>query len=222
MAQTLLRDKARQLRSAGSSLNEITERLKIPKSTARYWCRDIVLSKRQLKNLFQKQIIGGALSAETLRKKRLSKIGKLKQEGMADIGKLSNKELFLVGIALYWAEGYNKGDGEFGFTNSNPRIINLIIRWLNNCCNISKDRIHLRIAINYLHKNRIANILKFWSRATDIPKFQFSKPTFIKVKNKKIYLNPENYFGTLRIKVRNSTDFRRKIMGWIEGIAKSS
>ena len=222
MAQTFLRDKARQLRNTGSSLNEITKRLGIPKSTVRYWCQDIVLSKKRLKKLFQKQIMGGTLSAEKLRKKRLLKIRRLKEEGISEIGNLSRRELFLIGASLYLAEGYNKGDGEFGFTNSNPKIIKLIIRWLNDCCKISKDKIHLRIALNYLHKDRTASVLQFWSKATKIPKSQFSKPTFIKVKNKKTYLNPEKYFGTLRVKVRNSTDFRRKIMGWIEGIAKAA
>ena len=163
--------------------------------------------------------MGGTLSAEKLRRKRLLTIEKLKKDGIVDVGNLSKRELFLVGAALYWAEGYNKGDGEFGFTNSNPRIIKLMIRWLNESCSIPKKRIHLRIAINSIHKNRINIIHKFWSKITAIPKHQFSKPTFIKVKNKKVYLNSSNYFGTLRVKVRNSTELRRKIMGWIEGIA---
>lgn len=221
MARTLLRDEARNLRSGGASLNEIVQRLRVPKSTARYWCRDIVLSHKQQRHLFQKQKLGGILAAERIREKRIRITNALRTEGVREVGKLLPRELWLVGAALYWAEGYRKGDGEFGFTNSDPEMIRLIIRWLTEACGIAKEDIRLRVCVNIAHKSRITRIHGFWSQSVGIPQSQFSLPTLIRVESKKRYLNNDAYFGTLRIKVRRSTNLRRKIMGWIEGLAKN-
>ncbi|MFY9462618.1 MAG: hypothetical protein WAP52_00320 [Candidatus Sungiibacteriota bacterium] len=221
MTKTLSRDKARILRSRGASLNELALRFRIPKSTIRYWCRDIVLSDEQQRHLFQKQKLGGIFAAERIRQKRIQITQRLRSEGMDEIGRMSSRELLLVGAALYWAEGYRKGDGEFGFVNSDPEMIRLVIRWLTDACEISKKDIHLRVCINIAHKGRLARIHEFWSQTTGVPRGQFSSPTLIKVVSKKRYLNNDVYFGTLRIKVRRSTNLRRKVMGWIAGLASN-
>ena len=220
MANVLVRDKARLLRSDGASLDEIVLQLQVPKSTVRYWCRDIVLSQSQQRRIFEKQKMSGKEAAERVRQKRIVLIERLRKEGAKQIGRLSAKELLLAGTALYWAEGYRKGDGEFGFTNSDPTMIRFIIRWLKECCKVEADRIHARICINAIHKNRMKEVKEFWIEATGLPEDQFSKPTFINVVSKKRYWNSNQYFGTLRVKVRRSTDLRRMVMGWIEGLAR--
>lgn len=220
MAKALLRDKARILRSHGLSFNEIVARLGVPKSTVRFWCRDIVLSKRQRSELYKKQKIGGILAAEKIRRKRLVLTEELLREGIAEIGKISQRDLLLVGTALYWAEGYRKGDGEFGFTNADPKMIELIVRWLQESCGVSKEKIKLRVCINKIHRNRIHVVQRFWAGVTKIPLSQFSNPTFINLKNRKRYLNQKEHFGTLRVKVKRSTNLRRKILGRIVGLVQ--
>ncbi|MDP3770631.1 MAG: hypothetical protein Q8R40_06935 [bacterium] len=216
------RDKARALRIEGMSLNEITEALNAPKSTVRYWCRDIVLPDSLKRRLIKKQKIGGLISAEKLRAKRIAETERLLNEGIKEISHLTSRELFLVGVALYWAEGYRKGNEEFGFTNSDFRMITLMIQWLQEICGVSKERISLRVCINIAHKNRLKDIQRFWSEATKIPLHQFSNPTLIRVHNKKHYADSSRYFGTLRVKVIKGTSLRRKIMGWLEGMARTA
>lgn len=220
MAQTLLRDKTRILRNRGASLNDIVKQLKAPKSTIRYWCRDIVLSDAQLKRLFKKQRLGGMKAAEKLRKKRIFLTQQLLRDGIKEAGKITKRDLFIAGIALYWAEGYRKGDGEFGFTNSDPKMIKFIIKWLQQVFKTQKKKIHLRVYVNIDHKNRISDIQDFWSKTVKIPLQQFSKPTFIKIKNKKRHLNSSEYFGVIRVKVRNSVNLKRKLLGFIEGLTR--
>lgn len=221
MAHVLLSQKARKLRHNGASLNEIVSLLKVPKSTARYWCRDIRLSEKQLRRLNSKQLLGSVRAAEKIRQRRLDTISFLMKEGEQEIGSISERDLWIAGAALYWAEGYKKGNDEFGFTNSDPRLILLIIKWLVDICKVPKFEIRCRVCINSIHRKRIKKIQIFWSNILEIPLDQFTKSTLISVKNKKSYLNSENYFGTLRIKVRKGTNLRRKVMGWIEGIAKA-
>lgn len=222
MIAIIKRDRARILRMKGMSLNEIIASLKVPKSTVRYWCRDIILSDSSKKRLIKKQKIGGLIAAEKLRARRIEETKRLLDEGIQEIGRFTQKELFLVGVALYWAEGYRKGNEEFGFTNSDPRMITLMIRWLQEICGISRTRIRLRVCINIAHKNRLGIIQRFWSKSTGIPLLQFSKPTLIWLNNKKHYANSSYYFGTLRVKVLQGTSFRRKVMGWLEGMARNT
>ncbi|KKT40850.1 MAG: hypothetical protein UW30_C0017G0020 [Candidatus Giovannonibacteria bacterium GW2011_GWA2_44_13b] len=183
---------------------------------------NIVLTNKQLKRLAEMQKMGGMIAAERLRKKRLALTKQLFSQGAKEIRRLSPREAFLIGIALYWAEGYRKGNDEFGFTNSDPKMIKFIVNWLQNSCAVSADRIRLRICINNVHKNRLKLIQKFWFDITKMPANQFSRPTLINIKNKKAYKNHNEYFGTLRIKISKGTNFRRKLLGWIEGIAKNS
>jgi|SRR3989338_4900942 len=221
MAHIFLRDRARLLRGKGKSLNEITRSISVPKSTVRYWCRDIILSSIQQERLISVQRMGGARAAEAIRARRIKLTERLFKAGVREIGYLIRRERFLIGIALYWAEGYRKGNQEFGFTNSDPQMVRFLIRWLRRSCGIDKKRIYARICLNVLYRGRIGELSRFWQRATGLDASQFSNPTFIRVANRKKYLDKSGYHGLLRIKVRRSTNFRRKIIGWIAGIARA-
>ncbi len=218
MAKTQLAEKARMLRTKGASLNEIIKKLNIPKSTASNWCQDIALSKEQKRRLAKKQHMGGIITAEKRTKDRLALTKQIMEESAAQVDILSQRDLLMLGSALYWAEGYKDKNQEFGFTNSDPAMIKLMIKWLQEVCDIKQEIIHTRICINHIHSRRIKEIQNFWITITGLSHHQFSNPTFIKVTNKKVYNNTSNYFGTLRIKVRKSTNLQRKILGWIQGI----
>jgi hypothetical protein len=77
------------------------------------------------------------------------------------------------GTALYAGEGA-KRDGEVIFTNSDPRMVVLFLRWLRTVFAIDESRLRLRL---YLHEGldlAIAN--DWWSRLTSIPIEQFGRP----------------------------------------------
>jgi hypothetical protein len=95
-----------------------------------------------------------------------------------------------------------------------------MLKWFKESCGISNDKFALQIRINRIHKSRIKEIKSFWVKLAGIPSKQFTKTILIKSKVKKIYPNPENYYGTLRIMVHQGTQLRRKINGWIEGLVK--
>ena len=103
-------------------------------------------------------------------------------------------------------------------TNSDPKVIKFMLKWFKQVWNISKDQIKLAIIINRIHKNRIKEVEEYWSKITKIPKNQFNKTILIKAKNKKHYDNFPVYFGTLTIKIKQSTNLHRQITGMIEGL----
>jgi hypothetical protein len=78
----------------------------------------------------------------------------------------------------------------------------------------------LRVSINNIHESRTEKVLDYWSKVTNIPPSQFTKTSLIKSKTNKIYSNESVHFGTLRIKVRNGANLRRRILGSINKISE--
>src|SRR3990170_3922633 len=76
---------------------------------------------------------------------------RLKEEGIGLVGRLSRRERFLAGVALYWAEGFKK-DKMVGLANTDPEMIKFIIRWFIECLGVEKNSFRLRVVINESHK----------------------------------------------------------------------
>lgn len=212
---------ARKLRRKGESIKKIAQTLKVSVSTASLWCRDIELTNKQVENLRKRQtdpFYGKRLDYYLRKKKEFNlKLLNLKKEGISSIGKLSRREIFLIGIALYWGEGFKK-DSLVGLATLDINIAKFFIFWINKSFGITSKDLILRITANISYKNKIIELSKYWSRELGISENQFSKPFFQNTKWKKEYENKENYHGVLRIKVRRSIDLLRKIFGYIEGI----
>jgi len=225
MARIIKKNKALKLRKRGKSINEIAAKLNIAKSTVGSWCRNIQLGPEQIERLAKRQESGSYKGRmkflERVRKERIKEVALLRKQGIKEIGKLSKRDLFIGGVAMYWSEGYTYSGGEqVGFTNSDPKMILLMLRWLKEICKVSDDNISLQVKINKIHKDRIKEVESYWSNLTKIPVGQFNKTVLIKSKTKKIYPNSNAHYGTLRVTVRQGTRLRRKITGWIEGLTK--
>lgn len=225
MAKFREKIEARKFRKSGESIKKIAKKLYVSTSTVSLWCKDIKLSPSQIKELERRahdphygRRLQYALDQQS---KRIEKTKRLKKEGIEEIGKLSKRELFLVGVTLYWGEGFKK-DNQAGFCSSDPKMIKIFLKWLFDCCGYTPQDLILRVTANISHQKRINEIQDYWSRITGIPSQEFRKPFYQTFKWKKIYENPNEYFGVLRVRVRKSTDFLRKIHGWIEGLAKAS
>ncbi len=225
MARIIEKEKAIRLRLKGKSINEISGILNLPKSTVSFWCRNIRLGPTQIERL-AKRVKSGSYKGrikflEKIRRERIEEVEVLRKEGIKEIGKLSKRDLLIVGVAMYWSEGYTYSSGnQVGFTNSDPRIILIILIWFKKICGVSNDRISLQVKINNVHRNRIKKVENYWSKLTKIPLKQFNKTVLIKSKVKKVYSNHDIYYGTLRITIRQGTKLRRKINGWIEGLVR--
>ncbi len=221
MAKTILKRKARILRKQGLGVKTIAHKLHVSSSTVSQWCKDIELTPDQVATLKIRQrdpYYGQRLIyVKKQQATRQEKITRLSQEGIDEIGKLTKRELFIAGIALYWAEGFKK-DNQVGFANLDQRMARFYIKWLHVCCDIPKNRLKIRVGANEAYKDAIKDLELYWSRMLSIPREQFQKPFFQKVKWKKQYDHPENYHGVIRIRVSKSTDLLRKIHGWIEGL----
>lgn len=223
MAKYALRIKARQMRSQGESVKRIASLLGVSRSTSSVWVRDIVMSVEQLEKLKQRSITGSErgrmLGSLVQKQRRIQRIEQSKKYGKKLLGKLVHREFFLVGIALYWAEGCKKVR-KVHFSNSDPRMINFMIEWLEMFLGIKKDRLIAVVGINVIHKQREEIVKTYWVKTTGIPLSQFRKTSFKHTKAHKVYENFDNHYGTLSIEVLKPAEFYYKILGLVEGLAE--
>lgn len=221
MAKFKEKNKAIELRKKGESIKDIARLLKIAKSTVSLWCRDIELTPAQINKLHDKMVMGSYLGrmkgARIQYERRLEKVRSEIKNGKERISKLSDRELIIAMVALYWGEGCKK-TRQLIINNSDPEMIKFIIMALEKIWKIKKDRFTLRVGINKIHKKRDEEIKDYWSKITNIPKDQFTKTVFIKSKNKKVYKNFSVHYGTLTIRIRKASDIYYQIMGLIEGL----
>ncbi len=228
MAKTKKKFLARKLRRKGYSISEIAEELDMQKSgTISRWCRDISLTSEQINRLDKKQKAGGYKGRmkylEKVRKKRKEEQAKLRKEGLEEVGEIDKRDLFIGGVAIYVSEGFTSSSKEeVSVTNADPKVLLFMLKWFRNICGVDKDRFSIQVRINESHEDRVEEVENYWSEKLDIPLSQFTKTILIRSKNQKTYPNREEHYGTVRITVKQGTQLRRKIEGWIEGLLKDT
>lgn len=218
------KEKAINLRKNGCSYSEILKKVPVAKSTLSLWLRDVGLAKRQKQRLTQKRLAALKRGGETKRRQRIEITEKIRNKAEKEIRSISKKDLWMIGIALYWGEGHKEKfrASPVRFGNSDPDMIKIFLKWLFEICKISKKEICFRIYLHETAERKLNEVQKYWSKTTGFPIHNFQKITWkkakIKTNRKKI---GEHYFGLLDIRVKKSTNFNRKIQGWIEGICKN-
>lgn len=214
------KEKAIKLRMQGISYNKISRELNIPKSTLSGWFKKIHSSEQvRQKNISGAKIIW-AKNITAYNKQRSLDSRKrwelIRQKHTKEIGRLSSRELLLVGAALYWAEGYKKSNWNLVFCNSDPAMVVLIMKFFSGICNIPKEKIKGHVQI---HRNiSPEQAIDYWSRVSGIAKTQFRKPIYQVAKSSKSIRGNTLPYGTFRILI-NDVVLVNKIKGWISGLS---
>lgn len=222
MAKYELKTKAISLRKNGGGIKEIARILKVSPSTVSFWCRDMRLNLSQQVNLSKRSARQSTASllayAEQVRTRRIAAVLKAQEQGSQLVSSLTERDITMVGIGLYWGEGYKRGSEEFGFTNSDPNMIRFYLAWLAVLFDVKKEDLIFRVSINQVYRSRERTILSFWSKLLKVPVTQFTKTSFIRAQSKSLVNRPTEYHGTLRVKVRRGTAYRRQVLGAIAAL----
>jgi transcriptional regulator with XRE-family HTH domain len=159
-------ERARELRAEAWTLADIAAELGVSKSSVSVWVRDVAFTPNPRR-------AGRRREPNALQRRKATEIAELADEGRRRIGELSDRDLLVVGTALYAGEG-SKRDGEISFANSDPRMVGLFLTWLRRFFPIDERR--LRVAL-YLHQGLdLDAAVRFWEEVTGIPSVQFRKP----------------------------------------------
>ncbi len=212
-----LKEKATKLRKAGYSYTIIKEKLDIPKSTLSNWLARIPFTPNR--EVIDK--IGSAKLKSALHKHALkfASIEKASHHGQKDVGLLSPRDLFILGIGLYAGEG-EKTYENVRIVNSDPNVIRLAMRWFYDACEVKLENI--KPSIHLYPDNDIQESLSFWSKTTGVPISEFGKTVIDIRKNKSRLKRRKLPHGTLRLSVRSrgmshlGVYLHRRIMAWIE------
>ncbi|MFJ6212639.1 hypothetical protein ACIQGZ_04805 [Streptomyces sp. NPDC092296] len=213
-----LRQQARELRAQGRNYDEISGALGVSKSSVSLWVRD--LPKPPQLPAAERARRAAEARWEPLRRQREEERRLTKAAAAREVGALSPRDLFMTGIALYWAEGakdkpYARRE-KVRFTNSDPDVISLFIAWLDL---LGVQRSRLRF---YLHIHESADVAaaeQYWMERVEADRTQFGK-TILKKHNP--VTNRQNvgtaYRGCLAVGVLNGAELYRRIEGWWSGI----
>src|SRR3989338_947933 len=162
------KDFAIELRKGGYSYSEINKFCPVPKSTLSYWFHDIKLSEPQLARLKKKRIEGAQKGSRSKILKTAKAIEKIQKSSLKDIGKISKRELWLMGVVLYWRERLlNKNDSDLKkgvrFTSSDPHLIRFFLKWLVDVGGIKNEEISFDIFMPEDKKNSLNKLVDYWA-----------------------------------------------------------
>lgn len=215
-----LKQEAISLRKKGLTYSEILEKIPVAKSTLSIWLRSVKLAKKQKQRITEKRRKAQLRGAKARKKQRLAIEKKLVRAGLQEVGSLTKRDLFLIGTALYWAEGSKQtvkyvSQGVI-FSNSDPGMIQVFLRWLEEICNIPEKDIAFEL---YIHQSGDKpKAINFWVNKLNIPPKRLTRIYLKHHKPLKKINKKKEYHGLLRVRVNRSTSLNRKIKGWAKGI----
>lgn len=210
------KQKAVAMRHNGWSYGDISQQLGVPKGTLSVWLRGIPYSP----NLAVKQRIkkGQEVYGIQRHKERVIETQNLKIQGQLEVGTISRRDLWMLGIGLWLGEG-SKTLEQIRLVNSDPIIIRLFIRWLKEICELENNNITLAM---HLYPDSVeADCQSYWSKVTGLPSTQFRKTQIDRRLNKKPVKFGKNPFGTLHVTVVSNKNLdrgvrlHRRMMGWV-------
>ncbi|MGW2690800.1 hypothetical protein [Streptomyces sp. NPDC001296] len=213
-----LRARARELRLEGWTYDRIEAELGCSRSSVSLWVRDLPRPEPRFTPEEQQTLMREGLArrraAEDEERKRI------RLAAVGDIGELTDRELFVAGVALYWAEGskskpYDRRE-RVVFVNSDPGVIRTYLAWLD-LLEVDRERLGFRVLIHESADVEAAQ--RYWADIADVDVSVFAKPTLKKHNPKTVRKNiADDYHGCLVVHVARSARLYNRIEGWWEGI----
>lgn len=177
MANKALRAEAIRLRLQGYTYGQIKRELNLAKSTLSDWLKNLPLSEDTIKRLSKNREIARDIRIErfrqTAKNKRLLRLTKLFNTQKKRLLPLSERELLMAGLFLYWGEG-NKQRGRVAISNTDPRVIQFAMYWMNKILKVPKHK--MGILLHLYSDMDIQQETEFWAQTLGIPQEQFKTP----------------------------------------------
>lgn len=122
------------------------------------------------------------------------------------------RQLKLIGVMLYWCEGYKTGKSStVDFVNSDPSMVKIFTEFLRTVCGINENK--LRAYLYYYSNQDARELIKFWSAVTRIPPSQFTRPYM----RESLHVTPKHKMPHGLVHIRYcDKKLLLQIMEWIE------
>jgi hypothetical protein len=212
-AKDEVKARARELRLLGWTYPQISTELGVSKSSCSLWCSDLPRPLRFPRPPHRPDW-------ESFRQRRQRERMLTKYTAAREIGMVTARDLFLIGVVLYWAEGgkdkpYDRRE-LLKFSNSDPDVVRTYMAWLD-LLGVEPDRFRFRVQIHESADPEAA--VRYWSDVVGASPERFGKTT-LKRHNPKT--NRKNrgagYHGCLAIEILQSARLYQRVEGWWHGI----
>ncbi|GAB2925791.1 hypothetical protein GCM10027280_11340 [Micromonospora polyrhachis] len=218
-AKDELRSQAVALREEGRSVVDIALALGIAKSTAYQWVRHLPLDPDS-DAARARQHAHAARMREArwapYREERDQSRAAVRAEAAEQVGPLDDRDLLLLGAAIYWSEGAKskpwRRSERIQLINSDVRLLALFLRFLES---IGVDRTVPSYRVSIHESADVEAAVAWWIEALDLPADRFHPATLKRHQPKTVRRNTGvDYRGCLIIDVPQS----RKVYWLIEGV----
>jgi hypothetical protein len=151
-----LRARARELRiTKHLSLNELTDRLALPKTTVYYWIKDLPLGRER-----RESPQNGTRSMQA-KYRRLREAAY--EQGRAEFDELIKQPTFRDFVVLYIAEGYKRSRNTASICNSDPGVVAVAAGWLRRLSGRTPT-----VSVQYHADQDKEALRRFWAKTLDV------------------------------------------------------
>ncbi len=159
-----LREKAIRLRTERQmTLEEIVERLKLPKTTVYYWIKDIPIPLTEKQRQQMRQNFGQRKGTQAMQAKFAALRDQAYQQGLAEAPELLKNPSFRDFVVLYMAEGSKRHRNSVEFVNSDVQMVILANRWI---CSFTSKKVTYRLQYHIDHIE--AELKEYWANVLGI------------------------------------------------------
>jgi hypothetical protein len=210
-----VRRRARELRLADKTYTEIAAELGVSKSSVSVWCADLPTPTKRPRRSSNHR------DWEPYRRRREGERATERDQAARLVGPLTVREMFLLGVAWYWAEGakdkpWSRRE-KIKFSNSDPSVIRFFVAWLD-LVGVPEGHRDYRL---YIHESAdVGTAVQFWADVVGANVDRMSRPTLKRHQTKTNRRNiGAEYHGCLSIDVRQSAALYRRVAGTWRGLA---
>jgi DNA-binding transcriptional MerR regulator len=212
-----LRRQCRRLRAEGLTYDEIAAITGASASSLSLWLRDLPLAEDRAR---EHRLEAVKATCEQTRRTRAAARAAQIAAATSEIGQLSDRELFLVGVGLYWAEGGKSKPwairDRVTFINSDPTVIIAFLRWLD-LLGVTRSQCRFHVSIH--ETGDIPGAERYWADLAGVEVSTFNQSSIKRHKPKTVRYNTDvDYRGCLIINVLKSAALYRAVDGWWQGI----
>jgi hypothetical protein len=204
-----LREKARKLRLEKKlSLNEIVERLALPKTTVYYWISDLADAEIKYRDSpARARAREKAARLNVARHKALR--DEAYREGWDEYAALASLPTFVDFVCMYIGEGYKRNRNCVSLANSDLRVIRLADYWIRQ---FAKNPV--TYSLQYHADQDPEYLIKFWSQglAVDPGLFVYQRKSNSGQLAGRTWRSKR---GVLTVRA-NDTALRMRLQGWMD------
>lgn len=211
-----MREKAIDLRKEGWSYKDIIAKIGASKSSLSYWLQEVPYIPN---DVVRKRISEGPAKSNQVRnEKKRQQLAIIQKNANKQLGKISKRDLFMLGIGLYIGEG-TKANEATQFVNSDPNVVKLAMKWFRDIIELDDD--HFAVTLHIYPDTVPEDAIRYWSSITGIQKSQFRKYQVDVRRNKSAKGNGRLPYGTAQITIKScgkpelGRNLHRRISAWM-------